>query len=60
MDLSPHVLAFLEHEMNRIKDDPTRESDDRILASTVLDRIEEEKSWEGDVSSNFEVSELLS
>jgi hypothetical protein len=42
MELSPRLLAFLEHEMKQIKDDRSRDGEDRTHAASVLGRIEEE------------------
>lgn len=60
MDLSPHTLAFLEHEMKQIKGDPTRDSEEQAHASTVLRRIEWEMEQDQETNDDFEVSELLS
>jgi hypothetical protein len=42
MDISPRILAFLEHEMKQIKDDDSQPLGERKHASTVLGRIEGE------------------
>ena len=65
MDFSPRILAFLEYEMEQIRNDPTRDMEDREHASTVLGRIEGEFDWENQQKndldgSEFEVSKLLS
>jgi len=52
MDFSPRILAFLEHEMKEIKNDPTRSGADRKHASTVLGRIEGELEWEAEHNLN--------
>lgn len=46
MELTPRLLAFLAHEMEEIKDDKSRDSEDRHHASSVLGRIEGEMEWE--------------
>lgn len=46
MNLTPRQLAFLEHEMEEIKNDSDRDSEDRSHASSVLGRIEGELEWE--------------
>ena len=42
MEFSPRILAFLEHEMEEIKEDRERSQEARKHASTVLGRIEGE------------------
>jgi|GEM_PF-2810573 hypothetical protein len=62
MELTPRLLAFLEHEMEQIKDDRDRRAEDRKHASSVLGRIEGEIAWEKKQHKNDDVntSELLS
>jgi hypothetical protein len=61
MDLSPRLLAFLEHEMKQIMEDPDRDLEDREHASTVLGRIEGEIEYEKEqqLKEDAEASELF-
>ncbi|MBX0323027.1 hypothetical protein EGH21_08310 [Halomicroarcula sp. F13] len=62
MELNPRLLAFLEHEMQNIMDDPDRDDEDRAHASTILGRVEGEIEWEEEQAYNGDVdaTELFS
>jgi hypothetical protein len=62
MELSPRQLAFLEHELEHIKDDPDRDYDDRTIAAEIFGKIEGEIEWEKEQHLNGEssVEELFS
>jgi hypothetical protein len=57
MDLTLRQLAFLEHEMEQIIDDSTRDSEDRSHASSILGRIEGEIEWEEEQHDELNGSE---
>lgn len=46
MNLAPRELAFLEHEMNLLKDDSSASGEVRMLASAILGKVEGEIEWE--------------
>lgn len=52
MDFIPRQLAFLEHEMQQIKDDPEREGSERSHASSVLGKVEGELEFKEEQSLN--------
>lgn len=52
MDLNPRLLAFLKHEMEKIKNDENRPGEDRHHASSVLGRIDGELEWEEEQNTN--------
>lgn len=52
MNLTPRQLAFLEHEMENIKDDPSRANEERSHASTLLGKVEGEIEFEKDQHRN--------
>ena len=54
MELSLRLLAFLEHEMEKIKNDQERDTEDRHHASSVLGRIEADLEWEQDQHTDQE------
>ena len=45
MELNPRLIAFLKHEMEKIKDNRDRPQEDREHASSVLGCIEGEIEW---------------
>jgi hypothetical protein len=59
VDLNPRLLAFLEHEMKKVKNDKSRPSEDRHHASSVLGRIEGELEWEEEQNTNNGPTEEL-
>lgn len=61
MDLNPRLLAFLEHEMKKIKNDKNRRSEIRHNASSVLGRVEADLEMEHKkhAESNIDTDELF-
>ena len=60
MNLNPRLLAFLEHEMRKIKNDRSRPGEDRKHASSVLGRIEEEIEINEESHEDLNAEELFS
>ena len=60
MDLNPRLLAFLEHEMRKIKNDQERSAEDRKHASSVLGRIEGEIEMNKQSHEDLNAEELFS
>ncbi|UBF19623.1 hypothetical protein HRTV-10_gp39 [Halorubrum tailed virus 10] len=56
MQLSPKHLAFLEHELEQIKDNPDRDYEDRTIASEIFGKVEGEIEWEKERQHNGDVS----
>ncbi|UBF19747.1 hypothetical protein M1M41_gp086 [Halorubrum sodomense tailed virus 4] len=56
MQFTPKHLAFLEHEMEQIKDDPDRDYEDRTIASEIFGKVEGEIEWEKERQHNGNVS----
>ncbi|AAL54987.2 hypothetical protein HfxHF1_455 [Halophage HF1] len=56
MQLTPKHLAFLEHEMEQIKDDLDRDYEDRNLAAEIFGMVEGEIEWEKERQHNGDVS----
>ncbi|QIR31205.1 hypothetical protein M1M18_gp095 [Halorubrum virus Serpecor1] len=55
MELTPQQLAFLEHEMEHIKDDPNRDYEDRNLAAELYGKVSGEIEWEKQQHQNGNV-----
>lgn len=51
-NLSVRELAFLEHEMEQIKNDSSRPGEDRELASGILGCAQAEIEWEEEQQMN--------
>ena len=60
MDLNPRLLAFLEHEMKKVKNDRGRPQEDRKHASSVLGRIEGEIEINEESHEELNAEELFS
>ncbi|UBF21669.1 hypothetical protein HJTV-2_gp49 [Haloarcula virus HJTV-2] len=56
MELTPKQLAFLEHELEHIKDNPDRDYEDRTIAAELYGKISGEIEWEKQQHLNGNIS----
>jgi hypothetical protein len=48
MELSNPELAFIEAELESIMDDPSRDGEDRMFASSILGKVQGDVEFEKD------------
>jgi len=56
MQFTPKQLAFLEHELEAIKDNPDRDYEDRTIAAEIFGKVEGEIEWEKQQHLNGNIS----